>query len=256
MPQRSSYPPGTFSWIDLATTDVESAKAFYGGLFGWQYDDRPMGEGMNYSMAQIGGDSVAALVEQTTGDAPPHWNSYITVDDVDATAGRVGELGGTAVGEPFNVFDAGRMAAISDPTGAFVALWQPNENIGAGLVNVHGALTWNDLNTNDADAAREFYAELLGWTYDKVSEEPPYWVISNGGRSNGGVRVLMEEEAHFPPHWLPYFGNDSTDATASAATEAGGSVLVAPFDLPTGRVAVLGDPHGAAFAVFQGEFDD
>jgi predicted enzyme related to lactoylglutathione lyase len=256
MPQRSSYPPGTFSWIDLATTDAEGAKAFYGGLFGWDYDDRPMGDGTNYSMAQIGGASVAAIVEQDTGDAPPHWNSYITVEDVDATAARVGGLGGTLVGGPFDVFDAGRMAVISDPTGAFVELWQAKDNIGAGVVNAHGALSWNDLSTNDADTARSFYSELLGWTYEQVSEVPPYWVIQNGERSNGGVRVFTEEEANFPPHWLPYFGADSTDDTASAAADAGGSVLVAAFDLPSGRVAVLGDPQGAAFAVFQGDFDD
>jgi uncharacterized protein len=256
MPQRSSYPHGTFSWIDLATTDVESAKGFYGKLFGWEYDDMPAGEGLTYSMAKIDGASVAAIAEDTTGQAPPHWNSYITVDDVDATAARAGELGGKLVAEPFDVLDAGRMAVIADPTGAFVALWQAKDNIGAGFVNAHGALSWNDLNTNDADTARSFFSELLGWTYEQVSEEPPYWVIQNGGRSNGGVRVFTEEEANFPPHWLPYLGSDSTDATASTATEAGGSVLVAPFDLPAGRVAVLADPQGAAFGVVDGEFDD
>ena len=154
------------------------------------------------------------------------------------------------------MIDAGRMAVISDPTGAFLALWQAKENIGAGLVNIHGALTWNDLSTNDADAARSFYSDLLGWTFEQASEEPPYWVIQNGGRSNGGMRVLTEEEAHFPPHWLPYFAADSTDAIASAVTDAGGSVMVPAFDLPTGRAAALGDPQGAAFAIFEGEFDD
>ena len=256
MGKRTSYPHGTFSWIDLATTDAAGAKAFYMRLFGWEYEDMPAGEGQIYSMCKLDGASVAALSEQDTGEAPPHWNSYITVDDVDAIAPRVVELGGTVVAEPFDVFDAGRMAVISDPTGAFVALWQTKENIGAELVNVHGALTWNDLSTNDADAARSFYSELLGWTFQQVSEEPPYWVIKNGDRSNGGMRVLTEEEAHFPPHWLPYFAVDSTDTIVSAATDAGGSVMVAPFDLPTGRFAVLGDPQGAAFAVAEGEMDD
>jgi uncharacterized protein len=253
MAKRSSYPHGTFSWIDLATTDAQAAKAFYARLFGWEYVDMPAGEGMIYSMAQIGGDPVAALAQQDLDEAPPHWNSYVTVDDVDGLAPRVAELGGTLVAEPFDVLDAGRMAVLSDPTGAFLCLWQAKDNIGAQLVNTHGALTWNDLSTNDADAARSFYSELLGWTYQQMSEEPPYWVIRNGDRSNGGMRVLTEEEAHFPPHWLPYFAVDSTDAAASAAIEAGGSVMVAPFDVPSGRVAVLGDPQGAAFAVSEAE---
>lgn len=256
MGKRSSYPHGTFSWIDLATTDAQGAKAFYTRLFGWEYADTPAGDGMIYSMALLDGSPVAALAEQDTGEAPPHWNSYITVDDLDTIVPRIGELGGTVVAGPFDVFDAGRMVVLSDPTGAFVALWEAQESIGAELVNVPGALTWNDLSTNDADAAQSFYSELLGWTFRQVSQEPPYWVISNGDRSNGGMRVLTEEEAHFPPHWLPYFATDSADATASAATEAGGSVLVAPFDVPAGRAAVLGDPQGAAFAVSQAEFDD
>ena len=255
MGKRTSYPHGTFSWIDLATTDAAGAKAFYTRLFGWEYVDMPAGEGMIYSMAQIGGDPVAALAQQDLDEAPPHWNSYVTVDDVDGLAPRVAELGGTLVAEPFDVLDAGRMAVLSDPTGAFLCLWQAKDNIGAQLVNTHGALTWNDLSTNDADAARSFYSELLGWTFQQVSEEPPYWVIKNGDRSNGGMRVLTEEEAHFPPHWLPYFAADSTDAIASATKDAGGSVAVEPFDLPTGRVAVLQDPQGAHFAVFEGEFD-
>ena len=256
MGTRTSYPHGTFSWVDLATTDAEGAKAFYGRLFGWTFDDRAAGEGMIYSMAQIGDDSVAALAQDDTGAAPPHWNSYVTVDDVDALVPRVSELGGTVAAGPFDVLDAGRMLVVSDPTGAFLCLWQAKDNIGAELVNVHGALTWNDLSTHDADAARGFYSELLGWTFEQVSEEPPYWVIQNGGRSNGGMRVFTEEEAHFPPHWLPYFAVDSTDGIASAATDAGGSVMVEPFDVPSGRVAVLGDPQGAAFAVSEAEFDD
>ena len=256
MGKRSSHPHGTFSWIDLATTDAQGAKAFYGKLFGWEYDDRPAGDGMTYSMCLIDGSAVAAIAETDTGEAPPHWNSYVTVDDLDALAPRVAELGGTVAAGPFDVFDAGRMLVVADPTGAFVELWQAKENIGAELVNVPGALTWNDLNTNDADVARGFYSELLGWSFEQVSEQPPYWVIQNGGRSNGGVRVFTEEEANFPPHWLPYFAVDSTDAIASAATDAGGSVMVDPFDVPSGRVAVLGDPKGAAFAVSEAEFDE
>ena len=99
MPDRTSHPPGTISWTDLATTDQEGAKAFYGGLFGWEYEDMPAGEDAIYSMAKLGGRSAAAIsgaAAPTTRQQgiPPHWNLYVTVEDLDATVGKVAEAGG------------------------------------------------------------------------------------------------------------------------------------------------------------------
>src|SRR5215210_5393221 len=122
MPERTSHAPGTISWTDLATSDQVAAKEFYGGLFGWEYEDMPAGEGIVYSMAKVGGRSAAALSPQQADEAaqgvPPHWNVYVTVEDVDAAARAAGEAGGQVLAEPFDVFDAGRMAVIADPTGA------------------------------------------------------------------------------------------------------------------------------------------
>src|SRR5262245_27148514 len=141
MGERTSYAPGTFSWVDLSTNDQDGAKAFYTTLFGWDYEDNPVGEGMVYSMARVRGHNVAAIY---TGDGPPHWNCYVTVQSADATAQRSQELGGTVLAEPFDVMDAGRMATLQDPQGAVLCVWQPGRNIGATLVNELGALTWND----------------------------------------------------------------------------------------------------------------
>src|SRR4051812_106530 len=132
MGTRDRHEPGTFSWVELATTDAEDAKRFYGELFGWAYDDRPVGAGMVYSMAKLQGRNAAALFasEQT-----PHWNSYVTVGSVDEAVERATGAGGEA-GEAIDVMDAGRMAVVTDPTGATVCLWEPRANPGVGIVNV------------------------------------------------------------------------------------------------------------------------
>ena len=89
MGERTSYEPGTFCWTDLATTDQEAAKAFYQGLFGWDCEDLPAGEGVVYSMMRVDGHDVAAISPQPEmmreAGAPPFWNSYVSVEDVDAS---------------------------------------------------------------------------------------------------------------------------------------------------------------------------
>ena len=258
MGERSEYRPGTFSWIDLATPDPEGAKRFYGELFGWEPEDVPTG-GPVYAMCRLDGANVAAIGEQPQDQRemgiPPHWNSYVTVDSVDASAQRVTELGGAVVAAPFDVLDAGRMTSIQDPAGAYLNLWEARENIGATRVNEPGCLTWNDLNTHDPDAARDFYEALFGWSFEKVpSDEVDYWVIKNGDRTNGGL--MRAREQGMPPFWLPYIAVESVEETAEKAAAGGGGKLAGPIEVPAGRASVLHDDTRAAFAVFEGEFDD
>src|SRR5690349_3850278 len=115
MAKRTSYPHGTFSWVENATSDQAGAKSFYASLLGWDYDDSPVGDGFVYSMAKLGDDYVGAVSPQMQDEReqgiPPHWNNYVTVDDVDATSGRVAELGGELLAA-FDVMDAGRMAVL------------------------------------------------------------------------------------------------------------------------------------------------
>lgn len=261
MGDRTSYEPGTFSWADLATTDPEGAKAFYGGLFGWDHDDVPVGDDGTYTMCRLDGKSVAALARQSDPERdhgiPPHWNNYITVADVEATASRISELNGNLMMPPFDVLEAGRMALGTDPTGAVFALWEPRDNIGAGLVNVPGALTWNELGTTDVEAAKQFYTGLLGWSYEDMEGGlSAYSVIRNGGRANGGIRPLGPAEQGVPPYWVPYFGTASCAQTSTKATELGGRVLMPITEVPNGKFAAIADPQGAVFTIFEGEFDD
>lgn len=257
MGERDGFAPGTFCWVDLATTDQEAAKAFYARLLGWSYDDRPVGDGVVYSMARLRGRDVAAISPQPErlrqAGAPPSWMSYVSVQDADATAARARELGASLFAEPFDVFDAGRMAVISDPESAVFALWQPGSQVGAGLVNEPGTLSWNDLATRDPDGAQRFYGELFGWSFDEVA--PIYRTIRNGEQMNGGVRVMGQGEEQVPPHWLPYFAVEDLGAAVALANDAGGKALAPPMEVPAGRFAALADPQGAAFALFAGDFD-
>src|SRR3954452_830377 len=255
MGERDSYEHGTFSWTDLATPDAQASKDFYGGLFGWDFEDNPIPDGGVYVMARIGRRAAAAMFE--TSERHPAWASYVTVDDLDGTTARARDLGANVLAEPFDVMDVGRMSTIQDPTGAVLCLWEPRTSIGAEIVNGPDALSLNQLNTSDPEAAQRFYGELFGWRFDSVgTEETPYWGIFGGDSMNGGMMPLPAG-GPMPSHWLVYFGSDDVDSAAEQIGSAGGSVMVGPMGVaPAGRILVAQDPQGAFFALFAGRFDD
>ena len=261
MGERTKYSPGTFSWTDLTTTDQDAAKRFYSELFGWEADDRPVGDGVVYSMMTLDGSSVAAISpqpqQQRDAGVPPVWNSYVTVESADAALGLAIELGGHVHADAFDVLDAGRMGVVQDPQGAFFMVWEPRNNIGAGLVNAPGALSWNELHAADLDLAEDFYGQLFGWTMERFpSDEVDYRIIKTmDGHSNGGMSGMVEPDA--PAHWLVYFGAEDADTSVARVGELGGSTLMEPMDLGPGlRIAVAQDPLGAVFALYSGRFDD
>jgi len=259
MGERTHYEPGTFCWVGLATSDPPAAKAFYTSLFGWEAEDLSAGAAGTFTMLRRSGKDVAILYmqqpEARAAGAPPHWTSYISVEDADETAARAGELGGAAVfREPFDVLDAGRVAAIQDPTGAIVSLWQARSRIGATLVNDVGALCWNELATTDVERAKSFFGALLGWEYE-TDPDSSYVSIRNAGSLNGGIRQQSEQEHDMPPNWLPYFTVENADDAARRAEQLGGRRLNPTMEIHIGRFAVVADPQGAAFAVFEGVTD-
>jgi predicted enzyme related to lactoylglutathione lyase len=254
MGERDRHEPGTFSWSDLATPDTEASKGFYGELFGWEFEDNPIPDDGVYVMARIGGCAAAAMFETT--ERHPAWASYVTVEDVDAATARAGELGANVLAEPFDVMDAGRMSTIQDPTGAVFCPWQARRAIGAEVVNGPGALSLNQLNTSDPEAAQRFYADLFGWRFEKVPDtETPYWGIYRGERLNGGMMPLPPG-ARMPSHWLVSFGIGDVDSAAAQVRSAGAALMVEPLDVPGGRILVAQDPQGAIFGLVAGRFDD
>ena len=154
MTEVTKHEPGSFSWAELATSDPQSAKKFYTGLFGWSIKDNPMGEGFVYTLLQIGGKDVAALYqlmkEQAEQGVPPNWMCYVAVENADETAKKARSLGGKIMAEPFDVMDYGRMAVIQDPEGAIISIWQPMTHSGVQRVDEPGTMSWCELSTRDA----------------------------------------------------------------------------------------------------------
>jgi predicted enzyme related to lactoylglutathione lyase len=258
MGRRTEHPPGTFSWVDLTTSDTDGAKAFYGELLGWQFEDSEIPEeagGGVYTMCRVQGDNAAAISGTRPGDpSPPHWNSYVTVESADEFASKAEGSGGNVLMEPFDVMDAGRMAVIADPTGAALAVWEPRDSIGAERVNDPGCLTWNELHTPDVDAALGFHTRFFGWNTEEMDTGggPRYVVLRVGDRSNGGVMPTQQGE---PPNWMPYLVVEDRDAAADKAKELGGTELVR-MDMPQGQIGVFTDPQGAPFGIWAGQTDD
>ena len=255
MAERTKHEPGTFSWVELATRDSAAAKRFYTSLFGWGVDEMPVGDGTTYTMLTKNGKRVGALYQMSAQQqgVPPHWNSYVTVASADDSAAQAKKLGGNVMLEPFDVLDAGRMAVLSDPTGAVFSLWQPKRHIGADLVNEPGAFCWNELYTTDPNKAADFYRGLFGWTKDaRHMDYGEYVIFNRGGRQMCGMMQIPKEWGPVPPHWLVYFAVDDCDASVAKATSLGAKAMMPPMDIENvGRFAMLTDPEGAGFAVIK-----
>jgi uncharacterized protein len=251
------HPTGSFCWIELATSDQVAAKKFYGTLFGWTPNDMPMGPDDVYTIFKLDGRDAAAAYtlrpEQVAQHVPPNWILYIQVDSVDASSAKVTELGGKVIMPPFDVFDAGRMSVIQDPTGAYFCLWQPKKNAGIGIHSVHGTLCWGDLATPDTERAQKFYSGLLGWQFTQgENDSSGYLHIKNGEHFIGGMPPSKYMQPGVPPHWLAYFLVDDVDVTANKAKEMGAKLCMPPMTMEgVGRLSIIGDPQGAMFAIFK-----
>jgi predicted enzyme related to lactoylglutathione lyase len=263
------YIPGVPCWVDTTQPDPDAAADFYGGLFGWKLEDAmPPDAPGKYLAARLGGGDVAAI-SAPTGEAPATaiWNTYVWVDDADETAAKVRDAGGTVVSEPFDVMEAGRMGIFADPAGAVFRAWQPKNHRGAAVVNEHGSVNFNILNTRDLEGASKFYGAVFGW--DLI--EGGFWALPAYGdfleRRTPGMRENMAgmgapprfeevvaaaapipaDQPDTPAHWGVTFAVDDADAIAEKATELGGRVDVPPFDAPWVRMTVITDPQGATF---------
>jgi predicted enzyme related to lactoylglutathione lyase len=273
MPERDRYIPGVPCWVDTSQPDPEAAVAFYGGLFGWEFEDMmPPGSEGKYFVARLRGGDVAAVGSIPAG-APQmaSWNTYVWVDSADETVSKAVEAGGKALMEPFDVMDSGRMALVADPEGAAFCVWQARQHRGAQIVNEPGSLNFNGLNTRDAAGAKRFYGSVFGWQTlgpeggfemwtlpgygDHLEEGDPEMRkrIAEVGAPPGfedvvaSLNPMAEDQPDVPAHWGVTFAVDDADAVAAKTAELGGTVVVAPFDAPWVRMTVITDPQGATF---------
>jgi uncharacterized protein len=256
MPSIDKHGPGAFSWIELSTTDQNAAKTFYTSLFGWTFDDAPMGPGEVYTMFQLNGRTAAAAYNMSAPEkaqhVPPHWNLYIEVGSADDTAKRAGELGATILAPPFDVFTFGRMAVMQDPAGAAFSVWQAKEHTGIGIQGEPGALCWADLNTPDQAGAAAFYSRLFGWQTEPAQDSSGYMHIKNGKDHIGGIPSAQQRDTNAPPHWLVYIQVSDCAASTEKAKQLGARVFFGPMTMEkVGTMTVLADPQGAVLALFQ-----
>jgi hypothetical protein len=254
MVEKKTYEPGTFCWVELATSDASAGKTFYTSLLGWTFQDMPGGAGP-YTLLKKNGKDVAGLyaIRPDQQGMPPNWSSYVSVESADQSAAKAKELGGTVLMEPFEVEDLGRMAVIRDPDGAFFSLWQPRQLAGAGVVNEPGAFCWNELYTTDPKKAADFYTGLFGWTRNaRHMDFGEYVIFEKGGSMMAGMMKTPKEWGPIPPHWLVYFAVDDADRTVENAKSLGANAMFPPMDIENvGRFSILTDPQGAGFAVIK-----
>ena len=274
MPERDRYIPGVPCWADTSQPDPEAATEFYSGLFGWEFQDSmPPDSPGSYFIASLKGKAVAAVGAQPEGAPPePMWNTYVSVASADETAKKVRDAGGSIISEPFDVMDAGRMAVCMDPEGAAFCIWQSEQMPGSQLVNEHGTVNFNVLNTREPAAAKKFYGAVFGWGTLELGGGVEMWTldgygdhleeiqpgtkeaVSEVGGPEGFADVVAslvpigDDQPDTPAHWSVTFAVDDADAIAARADELGGSVVVPPFDAPWVRTTVLADPRGASFS--------
>ncbi len=256
MTVRTSYAPGEFCWVDLASHGIAAARDFYRDLFGWTAEEQDTQGGPPYSLFKSGDHEVAGLGEMNdvmkSQGVPPSWNTYISVEDVEKTVAQAAELGAEVIVPGMKVVEAGWLAFLQDPTGGVFGIWQAGEHCGSSLVDEPVAPTWNELATRDREGARTFYSSLMGWDFQPNPDSPsPYDIIMIGGEQKGGILEMNEQWGDIPPQWTVYFCVADVDATVARASELGGRVNVPAFDISVGRLAMLADVHGAGFSVIQ-----
>ena len=258
MPEINQYAPGEFCWVELATTDDEAARAFYAEVFDWSHEGHAMDhdEGQYYTLRKNGKD-VGGLYkmfpEMMKMQVPPNWLSYVSVTDALEACSKAKHLGGSVFTKPMDVMDHGRMAVLSDPTGAAFAVWEPKTHCGSMVRGEPDTPCWTELITKDTEKAGAFYAELFGWELQPQSAGPmPYTMFARDGKPVGGMVEPTPEMGEIPDYWSVYFAVSDCDDFVTRAESQGAQVFAPPFEVPgIGRMAVLGDPQGACFSVIR-----
>jgi len=241
---------GTPCWADLAVDDVDSARLFYEGLFGWQFTD-PGPEAGGYLMATKDGRHVAGLGPKQDPSQPSVWTTYLASDDADATASKIVANGGQVMVPPMDVMAAGRMLIGVDVGGAAFGVWQAGEHTGAQVVNEPGAVVWNENMSRSWEANQAFYAGVFGYEYGDMSSDGfRCATIKVGGADVGGIGEISDDmPAELPAHWTTYFAVADTDEAVDELVKLGGNLIQPPWDTPFGRMAIVSDGQAATFSI-------
>lgn len=256
----AKHTPGMFSWADLGSPDAAASRRFYSELLQVDAMDLAGGPDAVYTTLSKNGRLCFAIYQMPDEMAQmmggrAFWQSYFTVESADASARRIEELGGTLAQEPFDVFDAGRAVVAQDPTGAVFALWEPRTQIGAQVFAEPGALSWNELYTNDREASARFYGGLFGWqptTGPMADGTGEYTAFMLDGQPAAGMMEIQREWGAFPPYWSIYFGVEDLETARERAKAMGATEVTPVLSVPeVGRFIYLADPQGAHLTVIE-----
>jgi len=246
-------------WYELLTTDLTAAESFYKTVVGWTtapFDGSPM----PYTMWMRGsvpvGGAMTLPAELKAHGVPPHWMMYVGTPNLEEAVSHVERLGGAAISPVIDVPNIGRMRAMKDPQGAAFSLYQPvsapQQPEGEPQV---GDISWHELMTTDAVAAKQFYRDLFGWQETSVMDMGEMGGYHMFGRDHGPMGGMMNKPAALaaiPPNWLYYFRVPDVKAAIERVTANGGKILNGPMEVPGGDWIVQAmDPQGAAFALHQ-----
>lgn len=229
-------------FAELDGGDPAAVAAFYGAVLGWTLDDAVVAE-HQHRVARSEGHAVVALGSPGVA-APPAWTLYLAVDDVDAAAEALEELGGQLLHGPEDDLAGGRLLVGLDAGGAVVGLWEsdtPRPPVGPGR------LCWAEAASAEPGTTRTFYAELMGWRWAEDGAGPGH--LAGHGPDGPAAGLGLAGDAL--PHWQPVFAVADADVAVAAARDAGGSVVTAVDDGPRGRHATLADTAGARFGVLE-----
>ncbi|MGH7616237.1 MAG: VOC family protein [Gemmatimonadaceae bacterium] len=248
--------PGRFSWHELVTSDPAAAQEFYKKVIGWT-TSKFEGGAMEYTMWMAGETPLGGVLqlpkEAVAMGTPPNWLAYIEVPDADATIQKAEKLGGKVLVPVRTVDQVGRFAVLSDPQGAVFAVITNATPLAPEKEPALHEFGWHELSTTDLPAAISFYDALFGWDHQRdfdMGDKGVYHVFGRGELGYGGI---MKKPDEVPvSSWLHYIEVDNVDAATERATNAGGTVMVPPMEVPGGgRISIMRDPQGAMFAVHE-----
>ena len=249
--KKDAWPEGTPAWVDLMAPDIEAAKAFYGGLFGWDFAKSGPEFG-GYVVATLDGDAVAGIgPAQDPGGPPPAWVTYLAAGDAGALAYRAVEAGGQQVVPAMGIGSFGTMAVLTDPTGAVFGLWQSGDHTGFDRYNEPGSDVWNEVMVGDAELGRDFYSSVFGYTYTDIGQGIDYSTIELDGRTVSGIGPVALAGPGIPPHWRTYFAVADAAVSSTRAVELGGRIDTEPWTSPFGTMAGVQGPGGEVFYLNQ-----
>ena len=275
MTQQRTYPAGVTSWVDVEHQDLAAAQQFYGGLFGWTFTRAtPPDIPYQYLIAQLDDQDVAGLSgpADPSGEGPdrPAWNTYVAVEDIEATASAVESAGGQVLHPPAAAGEGGSNAACADPSGVRFRLWQADQRLGAQVTNAPGSWNFSDLFAADPEASARFYEAVFGWQFDDLGFATMIFVPGYGDHlastTDPGIHERQAEvdvppgfadaigwlnrADDRPPGWHVSFTVADRDESAALAESLGGRVLHRE-DTDWTRTALISDPGGAEFTASQ-----